>query len=285
MIILKAIGAFFVKIWRWIKDTAWVQPLLIVGAIFAVIFSIPYITEWANGFNLTSTNSFYNAQKRNLEGETNDAASDSPADKLANSIYTNTVTKFYENNATDFVDLDTYGDKFFLIFADSANTTSKTAEGGFRYLSDNWNQYGYIPSDGKAFKYYTIFKDDTSTNDDNYTDNGSAFERFLSIHVDLFQTTMEHLMTAPYKTRAAIGDDNYLKYGFDGSDYSSFPVPTVALVDYTDTAVKDGRAGLSEVLFTISGETDTARANLLINMWNHTDAYSKDTTNLFTRLG
>jgi hypothetical protein len=63
---------------------------------------------------------------------------------------------------------------------------------------------------------------------------------------------MEHLMTAPYKTRAAIGDDNYLKYGFDGSDYSSFPVPTVALVDYTDTAVKDGRAGLSEVLFTIT---------------------------------
>ena len=37
MIILKAIGAFFVKIWRWIKDTAWVQPLLIVGAIFAAL--------------------------------------------------------------------------------------------------------------------------------------------------------------------------------------------------------------------------------------------------------
>ncbi len=91
MIILKAIGAFFVKIWRWIKDTAWVQPLLIVGAIFAVIFSIPYITDWANSFNLTSTNSFYNAQKRNLEGETDDRqASDSPADKLANSIQTNT---------------------------------------------------------------------------------------------------------------------------------------------------------------------------------------------------
>ncbi len=46
---------------------------------------------------------------------------------------------------SSFVHLDTYGEKFFLIFADSTNTTSKTAEGGFRYLSDNWNKYGYIP--------------------------------------------------------------------------------------------------------------------------------------------
>jgi hypothetical protein len=84
MIILKAIGSFFVKIWRWIKDTAWVQPLLIVGAIFAVIFSIPYITEWANNFTHNSTNSFYNASKKNLEGETNDKDSKSAADLLTN---------------------------------------------------------------------------------------------------------------------------------------------------------------------------------------------------------
>jgi hypothetical protein len=46
MKVLKAIGDFFVRIWRWIKETAWVQPLLIVGAIFAIIFSIPYFTKW-----------------------------------------------------------------------------------------------------------------------------------------------------------------------------------------------------------------------------------------------
>jgi hypothetical protein len=287
MIILKAIGAFFVKIWRWIKDTAWVQPLLIVGAIFAVIFSIPYITDWANSFNLTSTNSFYNAQKRNLEGETDDLkTSDSPADQLANNIQTNMQNYYAASSSTTFSSFDTatYGEKFFLIFADSTNTTSKTAEGGFRYLSDNWNKYGYVPSDKGNFKYYTIFKDDTSTNDNDYTDTGSAFTRFLSIHVDLFQTTMQHLIEAPYKTRAAISEDNYLKYGFSGSSYDSFPIPTVCLVDYSKAAIEAGRAGLSEVLFTVSGETDIARASLLINMWNHIDAYSTDTTNLFTKI-
>ena len=39
MAILRAIGRFFAKIGRWIRDTAWVQPLLIVGAIFGLIFS------------------------------------------------------------------------------------------------------------------------------------------------------------------------------------------------------------------------------------------------------
>ena len=41
MKILKVIATPFVALWRWIKETAWVQPLLIVGCIFAVIFSIP----------------------------------------------------------------------------------------------------------------------------------------------------------------------------------------------------------------------------------------------------
>ena len=45
MKILRVIGAFFVKIGRWIANTAWVQPLLIVGGIFGIIFSIPYIKK------------------------------------------------------------------------------------------------------------------------------------------------------------------------------------------------------------------------------------------------
>jgi hypothetical protein len=280
MIILKAIGAFFVKIWRWIKDTAWVQPLLIVGAIFAVIFSIPSITSWASNFNQTSANSFYNVKKQNLEGETYSSSSDSPADKLMNSIY-----HCYNNGTPTTFDATTknFGDKYYLIFADSTNATSKTIESSFKYLSDNWNQYGLVPSDKGSFNYYTIFKDDTSSNDDDFTDNGSAFQRFLSIHIDLFQSVTPNLKNDPYKLRATIADDNYTKFGFDDSSaVDSFPVPNVCLVDYSADAIKDGRAGLSEVLFTVTGDTDAARATLLMNMWNHTDAYS--TTNLFTRL-
>jgi hypothetical protein len=53
------------------------------------------------------------------------------------------------------------------------------------------------------------------------------------------------------------------------------------LVDFTQKAISQGRAGLSEILFTVSGDSDLSRATLLLNMWNHTDDYS--TTNLFTK--
>ena len=50
MKVLRAIGAFFARIGRWIKETAWIQPLLIVGAIFAVIFAIPHIIDGVKGW-------------------------------------------------------------------------------------------------------------------------------------------------------------------------------------------------------------------------------------------
>lgn len=51
---LKVIGTPFIKLWTWIKETAWVQPLLIVGIIFAIIFSIPSITSWVQSWNFGS---------------------------------------------------------------------------------------------------------------------------------------------------------------------------------------------------------------------------------------
>ena len=61
MKILSAIGRFFARIGRWIKETAWIQPLLIVGAIFAVIFAIPHIINGVKGwFNESdSSNKFF----------------------------------------------------------------------------------------------------------------------------------------------------------------------------------------------------------------------------------
>lgn len=49
--IFRPIGHFFRAIWRWIINTAWVQPLLIVGIIFGVIFSInPVVSFFSNLF-------------------------------------------------------------------------------------------------------------------------------------------------------------------------------------------------------------------------------------------
>jgi len=70
MVVLRAISGFFVKIGRWIKETAWIQPLLIVGGIFAIIFSIPYISNWVSSWftDSNAASGFYKDYKVSLEG-------------------------------------------------------------------------------------------------------------------------------------------------------------------------------------------------------------------------
>ena len=73
MKVLSAIGRFFARIGRWIKETAWIQPLLIVGAIFAVIFAIPHIINGVKGWfnDSDSTNAFYAQYRLSLSGADN----------------------------------------------------------------------------------------------------------------------------------------------------------------------------------------------------------------------
>jgi hypothetical protein len=281
---LKSLGAFFVKIWRWIKDTAWVQPLLIVGAIFAIIFSIPSITSWANSWSGTATNSFYNAKKKTLEGEGVDQTGLSEADKLTQSIYGNNTNVPNPTKPEDF-DLSN-GKKFFLIYANSSNSTSNSYESGFKYLRDYWGKQGLYPFGDDEFNYYTIFSDDTSENDKDIDSNlGNAWERYLKNNLDFFNSSIERLEAAPYYSNMAMSEDNYLKFALsdvaaDKKASSVFTVPTICLVDYTQDAINAKRYGLSEILFTLDGSNDTQKAQNLMNMWNH--LATDNTTNPFT---
>ena len=70
MVVLSAIGRFFKKIWDWIKQTAWIQPLLIVGIIFGVIFIVVVVatialTIYAVGFFSASPSTSSSSSMRN----------------------------------------------------------------------------------------------------------------------------------------------------------------------------------------------------------------------------
>ncbi|MCQ2798346.1 MAG: hypothetical protein MJ220_00470 [Bacilli bacterium] len=292
MLILKAIGSFFVKIWRWIKDTAWVQPILIVGGIFALIFSIPYISEWVSSAAGKSEGTFYNKYSLSLEGEVilsgNDEAQ-SEADKFTVALADNQAK--IGAGATTTADLDmSYGTKFFLVYIKEDCSNCNTAESGFKYLRDKWSKYNYAPTNEKEeFKMYTISASEESTTDEDYenVDGTSAFNRYIINHMNLFNTVGPALMDAPYYQRAGLSESNYDSFSLQssGADSTSviaaFPVPTILLVDYSEEAFAAGRAGISEVLFSVSGDTDAERATMLKNMWNHCDPYEKDPNNLF----
>lgn len=293
MVILKAIGAFFVKIWRWIKETAWVQPLLIVGGIFAIIFAIPHITKWAKTFSKETEGVYFTSYQVSLEGEKWDEKSVSDADKLTDSIYTNTVERIYgaeDPTAVTKADLDLggYEEKFFLVFVKNDCSNCTPAEEGFKYLEENWGKIGLNPDvAGEKFAIHTIFSSEDSSNDDDFEKMGSpsAFNRYLYTYGDLFNTVGPVLKDAPYKIRANIADTNYDTFSLNSSGtetpLANFPVPSICLVDYSEKALKENRAGLSEVAFSVSGDSSMAKAQFLLDMWNHCADYSTD--NLFTK--
>ena len=103
MAILRAIGRFFAKIGRWIRDTAWVQPLLIVGAIFGLIFSIPQIVKGIQGISKNQGEAYVRWYTNYSLSLTNAENNKSKVDQLFENIKSGDAK-------------DTVAEKFFLTF-------------------------------------------------------------------------------------------------------------------------------------------------------------------------
>lgn len=301
MNILKAFGNFFARIWRWIKETAWVQPLLIVGAIFAVIFSIPKITEWVQSFQVQAASRYYANFKHTLQGETDKVSYNSEADKLTESIHewSNLDGEYtsYEKWEAGMkaklkasklhVNIDPrkkYGEKFFLVYVSNDCANCDAAQPGFDALSSGWNtRFAIADGASRSFRLHTIFTDDDSDNDDQFTtkDQQKAFVRYLDKFEDndFLPSAGDRLMNAPYRLNAGVAKTNY-DYFADG-DHTNFSTPTILLVDFSKEAfnLHKSRIGVSEVLFGVPGDDKIAKADNLAKMWNHT---SPDSSNAFS---
>ena len=296
MNILKAIGAFFQRIWRWIVETAWVQPLLIVGGIFGIIFSIPKFTSWAQKLSVSAGDSYYTSFKVALEGEGRDkGAYNTGADRLTSVIneysnfdsdyatYEEFLAAYQGNTAQASGNPSDYGEKFFIAYVARDCSPCETAQGGFETLQERWGS-SFVATDGRDFRLYTIFTDDASSNDDDYDneDDKKAFCRYLDKFggnpIDFFSKAAGRLEDTPYKTNASVSDSYYEH--LEVADKKNFDTPTIFLVDFSREAFELGRVGLSEAIFGVSGSTDYDKANLLLDMWNHTD--KGDDTNQFT---
>ena len=293
MNILKAIGGLFGRLWRWIKETAWVQPLLIVGAIFAVIFSIPHITEWVGSLGIGSASAYYTDFKLTLEHEnTTPNEYPSAADKLTKALWDNsnlnnnidqqavaTYAEYQTVLANSGVTKE-YGEKFFLFYVGKDCTNCEAIQPGVKALQDDWG-VRYIPSDARSFKLYTIFSDDESTNDEDFeNEDEKAFVRYLDKFLDLgywYEIGGRLTDETPYKSNANVSDTDYENLA--NADHDGFATPTILLIDFSKEAFELGRPGVSEVLFGVSGSDKFAKAELLMKMWNHTDV--DDITNPF----
>lgn len=283
MIVLRAIGGFFAKIGRWIRDTAWVQPLLIVGGIFAIIFSIPSITSWVQSWFATGDEavSFYkNTGYKSLKDGEKDGKNSS-ADKLLKFIFD---TKEEDREAG----YKEYGEKFFVTFVQEDCSTCKSIYTGWQSAIDNWGKSAGFKAvydkatdtkvyDAGNFKLYTIFVDEENDDNKNY---------FWDLHDNVYSEQFGNLasLANPYSTTSGVSYENIANSGStDVSGGSVFSSPTTILFDKNFVATDEkgyssdndcmNEYHIAEILYDIpskgSSGTSIERARTIWDCWHH----------------
>lgn len=271
MVVLRAIGSFFVRIGRWIKETAWVQPLLIVGGIFAIIFSIPYISKWVSSWfsDSNASTSFYKKFEESLSGAQNGS---SDVDKLFSYMKSSDDEKSAD-------DKKKYGEKFFVVFVQEDCTSCEEIYEGFEVLNDSWGKGIFSETSGQEFKMYTVFIDSEETIND---ENKNLFQDYFFDSVDYLFEEVNAVMQESYYAKNCSNPDSYINElntlsNLDGE--SPFSSPTVFLYDptYENNVTQ---LGVSEVLFTVPGKGGETGAypvaRTLFDCWFHQDLFSSN---------
>ncbi|HHT66970.1 MAG TPA: hypothetical protein GX010_01910 [Erysipelotrichaceae bacterium] len=278
MKILRAIGGFFVRIWRWIKETAWIQPLLIVGAIFAVIFSIPYIIDGVKGMfdESDAANKYFSKYQLSLKN----------ADVIPDgkTIGTSEVDELFscldENNSDEVV--ASYGDRFFLAFVVKDSAPCKELYGGLKTFQEKWssNNAEFSNLEGK-FKLYTIYTDSVSKVDDET----NLFDQVWLNHYSVFETLSSGYLKDTFYARNKDYNQSNYESAFVSDKLDSCPMsaPLVMYFDYTDDNLVTNQKvkGLSDIIFSVDGSSELDKARTLRDCWSHTGIFGeiKPTTN------
>ena len=275
MKVLSAIGGFFARIGRWIKETAWIQPLLIVGAIFAVIFAIPHIIDGVKGwFDESDAANKYFAKYQLALDNANQGKGESEVDALFTSL---------EDRDADTIK-SKYGERFFVAFVQEDNASCKDLYGGLKMFQDKWadkKESEFKKSDTLKlegeFKLLTIYTDAVDENDDSV----NLFNEVWVNHIELFEDfgRSDYLSKTFYAQNKNYGNDNYINSFIGSSDTKSCPM-TAPLVMYFDFSsnnpIENQRiVGLSDVLFSVDGSSDLEKARTLRNCWAHKDIFGE----------
>ena len=266
MIVLRAIGAFFARIWRWIRETAWVQPLLIVGIIFGVMFSIKPIYNAIKDAKAKSSSAetYYRQFQVSLSG-----GEKSQASELTNQIYASMGSGKNEIDPSFGL-----GDKFFLMYVAEDCDKCNSAKGGFEYFEDNYSTL-YAKNNNEPFNIVTIFTDEVMT--DGSDSEKTAFIQYLEKHVDFFERVGGNIWDSPYHLNNGISNADI--EAIQEADPENFLTPTIMLVDFSATHADDN-AGVTDVFVGVeevgsSSNSDANKAEFIYDAWTHQGKFER----------
>ena len=268
MVVLAAIGRFFKKIWDWIKQTAWIQPLLIVGIIFGVIFSIPSIVKAVNASKKEKSTyaAYYHNYKLSLEG-----GEDSEADKFTYDLY-NVMNNENESTLKSFRDAHgDLGDKFFVVYVEKECPKCEEAKEGFKKFQDDFSKY-VDKDETNSFNLVTIFADDETSETE---ENQSAFIKYLERHQDFFQEIGSRASEFDYVKGKHVEESDV--NAMEIADPKEFLTPTVFLVELGGVGKSEEfGSGVTELMFGVNGSDKYSKAMTLSDCWRHAGDFSLD---------
>ena len=262
MAILRAIGRFFAKIGRWIRDTAWVQPLLIVGAIFGLIFSIPHIVKGIQGISKNQGEAYVRWYTNYSLSLTNAENNKSKVDQLFEDIKSGDAK-------------DTVAEKFFLTFVKKDCSVCESQYEGWKYLVNNWGKNEFSDLKGQKFKMVTIFIDKEKKIDDKYENLFNYVWKNNTYLFENFSENYENSEYAQYKEYTS-GCTSFTNL-YDSDDEGNFKLesPTTFFFDYTKDSDWGGTVdGLQEIMFSFPGDTQVDKARTLHDCWTHKGVFA-----------
>lgn len=280
---LKKLGTPFVALWRWIKETAWVQPLLIVGVIFAIIFSIPSITSWVQSWDFGDDKYNWLENKQlSLEGITDEKIDGEAADFFSTF---EEAQSFWKNDNKDEArkTMKSYtgdADKLFLYFVQENDAANNINEANKYLVEEAWKdkvtsraQEAGIEVKG-SFQYRTIFTDQTIEDKDGeyiyeshtafeYLLKSREFESFYSTIYSAYQNTAYYQNIIADKV-TGVQLDSYQSSINSLRTTTNPSAPTLFIIDLSDNSKNDI---VSNIVFSIDGSDKYARADFLANAW------------------
>ena len=281
MVVLRAIGRFFVRIGRWIKDTAWIQPLLIVGGIFAIIFSIPHLTKWVKSWftDTSAAEKYFSSKKVSLKNADKDHGSD--VDVLFDYLTA------FKNGEEDKLATGEkkFGKKFFLTLVQEECADCESRYGAFETLEKNWNSGSLTGLDGE-FKFHTIYVDTKNDNGENLFEK--VYDR--DTVTELFENLIPYMAgdagaEHPYRNNIS-SPDSYISNLGNLTNREEISTPTTFLIDLTENAPEwTSEYGVREVLFSfdgINGSDNIAKARTLHDAWINYDKPGDGRSNIFS---
>ena len=268
MKILSVIGRFFARIGRWIKETAWIQPLLIVGSIFAIIFAIPHIIRGVQSWFTSSndSNKFFAQYRLSLTGadkDNNDFGGSSDVDKF--------LTYMSDETKEEEVIKMAGGERFFVAFIKKGSADDLCE--GLKEFRDKFGKNDEFKELKGKFKLITIYTDTTNDDDEN------LFDIVWKNHYGLFEDMANgnFLPTTAYAINNGYKADKYESNFTSKESEDKCPIntPLMMYFNYSDDYTVDNQKvnGLSDVLFSVEGSDKLEKARTLKRCWSHVEEF------------